>query len=820
MDRSVQYAQVMSNFDSVYNTSPNSIHRQPHIFVPTSSFSSQPSQSISSSLSSSHAKFNLDLYQPNDPLTQFDLYQLSSPQSSVIVHHHPVYSPPPSQTVSKLRQINDELCHTLAQSELPNYPPPLPPQYHVHHHPISHRTYRSQSYSSSESEDIEPKKPTARITYKVHIPSRRKRQSQKPTPDVDQILVSTSDAYIQDDPVTVDVYPTRDQGYIRRIRNRPDNQQPWLPDEILVRRNSYSGQNTSRTPRATDYENQLLQPKSRLSDCKERVRSSSAKSRIRGGSAQNVLRHSATAPVWRPNGSIKHARFIGSNDPPSPPKPTREPPWNPSGTATKTKQLRAFDPTSKLVPAKQPEPVWHPPSKEIKKKIPRYFEPTTKSERTTPVKSATEPIVRKKPPKQIPSGDPTLKTRIATAESKVKSAWESTASASNPRPPAPRPTKSATITTPAKRAVKPAPARPITSSKKPVREPVVAVDTGRSSIFDAPPPPLFESTPRNQSPVRDEDLMDEIFGDTSQISVQSNKKHKVEPSTDPVKTPPKKSPSPKPEPGYTSDFEETENDKENDRDLQPVPNPSDSPRASPVLDDENEAHDKGDAAPSKGDDTIGNDDETAGINESHHHAEDDDDDDLKKKEDASSTSPKRKDPSPEPQEPSLDETNPLEDDSDVPTTSVPPPVPPLTTTSAPAEANDESSTSNPCVVAPQPAISAPVGRQPGLFGQMPATAGGIAVGSAVGHSIGAAITGGYHNHDQSAAVTQTTTGLTSQPLYQDLSERYGTGRCNLYQKEFMKCLDEANGDSKHCQGFWEALKECQRHQNSGQLAYL
>ena len=36
---------------------------------------------------------------------------------------------------------------------------------------------------------------------------------------------------------------------------------------------------------------------------------------------------------------------------------------------------------------------------------------------------------------------------------------------------------------------------------------------------------------------------------------------------------------------------------------------------------------------------------------------------------------------------------------------------------------------------------APVGRQPGLFGQMAATAGGVAVGSAVGHTLGAALTG-------------------------------------------------------------------------------
>lgn len=38
-------------------------------------------------------------------------------------------------------------------------------------------------------------------------------------------------------------------------------------------------------------------------------------------------------------------------------------------------------------------------------------------------------------------------------------------------------------------------------------------------------------------------------------------------------------------------------------------------------------------------------------------------------------------------------------------------------------------------------IVTPAPRQPGLFGQMAATAGGVAVGSAVGHTLGAAITG-------------------------------------------------------------------------------
>ncbi|CAF4448547.1 unnamed protein product, partial [Adineta steineri] len=76
--------------------------------------------------------------------------------------------------------------------------------------------------------------------------------------------------------------------------------------------------------------------------------------------------------------------------------------------------------------------------------------------------------------------------------------------------------------------------------------------------------------------------------------------------------------------------------------------------------------------------------------------------------------------------------------------------------------------------------------------------------------------GGYHGHEQPVA-TQTTTGPTAQPLYQDPTDRYSTDRCNLYQKEFLKCLDNANGDSKQCQGFWEALKECQRYQSSATI---
>jgi hypothetical protein len=216
----------------------------------------------------------LDLYQPNEYHSESIDYP--SPSSSVIIHHHPppVYSPPPSQAISKLRQINDELCHTLARCELPNQSQssPVPSHHHIHHYPIPHKTYRSRSRSPSEqdssssssateSEPI-PKRHNARITHKAHIPRRQNSLSK-----LDQLLISTSDAYSNDDPMTVDVYPTRDQGFVKKIRNRPDNQSPWLANTSPIRRNSFSESSTyrtPRTPRAPYYDDKLLQPKSRL----------------------------------------------------------------------------------------------------------------------------------------------------------------------------------------------------------------------------------------------------------------------------------------------------------------------------------------------------------------------------------------------------------------------------------------------------------------------------------------------------------------------------------------------------------------------------
>jgi hypothetical protein len=505
----------MFNFNSAYNNGVNHHHHHHHHQPPTIYMPISSSASFSSQSTRSNTKFNLDLYNPNEYSSESFSYP--SPSDSVIVHHHhPVYSPPPSQAISKLRQINDELCYTLAQCDLnsqsqpslpPPPPPPLPSHHYVHHHPISRSPSPKEEDSSSvESEPI-PKKRNARITYKAHIPRRK-----NPLDTVDQLLLSTSDAYPMNEAMTVDLYPTRDQGFVRRIRNRPDNQSPWLADTSPVRRNSYSETNTYRTPRSLDYDNKPISPNSRLATGKRvRPRSSSVKSRVH----RSTDFFSNTAPVWRPSGSIKNPKFIGSNAPPSKLKSSPEPVWNPGGS-TKTKQFRAVDPSS-LRQRKHHEPVWHPPSK-AEPKPPKYFEPNLKPELMAPVPQQTTYLVRKK--STIRSGDPKLKSRIANAESKVENKWsEPPATRTKPKLPiAPRPTTTTTttLTKPAKPKPKPAPIKKVV----PLPPAPINTDTGRSSLNDVPSKPLFQSTPRNQSINHD---IDDLFETESQASEPAQK---------------------------------------------------------------------------------------------------------------------------------------------------------------------------------------------------------------------------------------------------------------------------------------------------------
>jgi hypothetical protein len=48
--------------------------------------------------------------------------------------------------------------------------------------------------------------------------------------------------------MVVDLYPTRDQGFLKQIRKHSEKQSPWIVDGTSLRRSSYSDTSTSQSP--------------------------------------------------------------------------------------------------------------------------------------------------------------------------------------------------------------------------------------------------------------------------------------------------------------------------------------------------------------------------------------------------------------------------------------------------------------------------------------------------------------------------------------------------------------------------------------------
>lgn len=176
MDKALEYTHAMINFDSAYNTSSNFLHQPTKSVSMFSSTNYTPFSNRSSSplfrrctsppprqpiLKESGPKFNFDLYTMDEnKYDSDDIYSLSNDSISVspsrTIYHHELYSPqssPKSQskTLSKLKQFNDELWHTIVEPECINRPPA---HYHIHHYPLSqhpYQPYRSRSKSSERS---------------------------------------------------------------------------------------------------------------------------------------------------------------------------------------------------------------------------------------------------------------------------------------------------------------------------------------------------------------------------------------------------------------------------------------------------------------------------------------------------------------------------------------------------------------------------------------------------------------------------------------------------------------------------------------------
>jgi len=104
--------------------------------------------------------------------------------------------------------------------------------------------------------------------------------------------------------------------------------------------------------------------------------------------------------------------------------------------------------------------------------------------------------------------------------------------------------------------------------------------------------------------------------------------------------------------------------------------------------------------------------------------------------------------------------------------------------------------------APAPPASVAQPRQPGLMAQMAATAGGVAIGSAVGHTLGAAMMGGGGHQDQPVDSQPQAT-----PMYSQSQVTAEGGPCQLQMRQFLECA-QTQHDITLCQGFNESLREC------------
>ncbi|KAI9094071.1 hypothetical protein DFS34DRAFT_629841 [Phlyctochytrium arcticum] len=109
-----------------------------------------------------------------------------------------------------------------------------------------------------------------------------------------------------------------------------------------------------------------------------------------------------------------------------------------------------------------------------------------------------------------------------------------------------------------------------------------------------------------------------------------------------------------------------------------------------------------------------------------------------------------------------------------------------------------------------PAVQQGQPRQPGMFAQMATTAAGVAVGSAVGHTLGAGLTGMFGGGGSSAPAPQAE-GAPVQQQYTS-SQNFNqdsVNTCAPDQKAFLRCLDVNSNDINACQFYLDMLKQCQ-----------
>ncbi|CAI5760714.1 unnamed protein product [Candida verbasci] len=108
-------------------------------------------------------------------------------------------------------------------------------------------------------------------------------------------------------------------------------------------------------------------------------------------------------------------------------------------------------------------------------------------------------------------------------------------------------------------------------------------------------------------------------------------------------------------------------------------------------------------------------------------------------------------------------------------------------------------------------------RSPGLFGQMASTAAGVAVGSTIGHTLGAGITGLFGGSSQNHAPVdqvQQQQPLDQYQQQQSTLQNEQVRHCDADARNFTKCLEDNSGNMQICDYYLQQLKACQEASRS------
>ncbi|KAJ2476304.1 hypothetical protein IWW56_004993 [Coemansia sp. RSA 2131] len=128
----------------------------------------------------------------------------------------------------------------------------------------------------------------------------------------------------------------------------------------------------------------------------------------------------------------------------------------------------------------------------------------------------------------------------------------------------------------------------------------------------------------------------------------------------------------------------------------------------------------------------------------------------------------------------------------------------LSRPSAPSRGMHTATAPPPSYSAPPPVASAGV-QQPSMFAQMATTAAGVAVGSAVGHTLANGVSSLFGSGSSEVAQPQQQqyAQTTQQPAYNNQSNEM----CKSSSDDFMKCLNATN-DVSQCQFYLDQLNSC------------